>query len=291
MMGIINYVEEKLSILNGLYDTFRIVNPISKLVIGEKGQKIKEEKVFCFHRWERTKECENCISRQAYEEQRTIIKLRYLEGKVYIIICIPIEYEEEGYVIELLKDISNEKIIYNKEKAGEAAIGEFINEVMDLTTKDGLTGLYNRRYISEKLNQDLNSNNTSILMVDIDFFKEINDTYGHIIGDKVLKEFSKILTSCISGKDHWVGRYGGEEFLMVLNNADTEKAKEVAERIRNKVNDTIFSYEDIKIKITCSIGINSTISKSVDNLDIILKEVDEKLYKAKREGRNKIVFD
>lgn len=289
-------IEKKLSALKGLYDSYRIVNPKEKLVIVDNGRIVESKQIFCFRRWNKTTQCDNCISMDAFIEKKSTIKLRYIDSKMFIIIFIPIYHENKTLVLELIKDMSNDNIIYNDDGQDEASIGEFINQVIDLSTKDSLTGLYNRRYINMKLKGDIHKNienkkNLSLLMIDIDFFKEINDNYGHIIGDKVLKDFSEILTSTVMKYEAWVARYGGEEFLIAVSNIEEEKIKDIAERIRSSVNEKSFKYGDEVINITCSIGIHTFTEEVFDDLDNIINAVDKKLYRAKNEGRNKVIFD
>lgn len=289
-------VEEKLLAFKGLYDTYRIVNPKEKLVIVENGRLIEAKTVFCFRTWNKTTQCDNCISMAAYIEKKSSIRLRYVDGKIFLITFIPVDYESDTLVIELIKDISEDKIIYNEGDQEEASIGEFVNQVIDFSTRDSLTGLHNRRFINMKLKRDVRKNienkkTLSLLMIDIDFFKEINDIYGHIIGDKVLRDFSEILSAIVTQNEAWVARYGGEEFLIAIGNTEEEEARGIAEKIRSSVNNKNFIYGDEIINITCSIGIHTFTEKAFNDLDTIIDAVDKKLYRAKREGRNKIIFD
>lgn len=158
--------------------------------------------------------------------------------------------------------------------------------------KDYLTGLYNVRQFESQLskcshyavqyNEDL-----SILLLDIDHFKKVNDQYGHSKGDKVLKEVGKILTSACRSIDI-ISRNGGEEFSVILQNCNLKKALEVAERIRQNVEEYNFELDlDNTIKVTISIGVSSY-PKNPTNIDDLLIEADKALYKAKRAGRNRV---
>jgi diguanylate cyclase (GGDEF)-like protein len=122
-------------------------------------------------------------------------------------------------------------------------------------------------------------------MADIDFFKDVNDTYGHVIGDKVLKDFAALISESINNDSCWAARYGGEEFIIVLNNIDIETSYEVAEKIRKRLEEKIFVYDEIHIKITSSFGVYCVDNKKIEINDLI-NEVDKNLYKAKQSGRN-----
>ncbi|MBE7718888.1 MAG: GGDEF domain-containing protein [Lacrimispora celerecrescens] len=123
----------------------------------------------------------------------------------------------------------------------------------------------------------------------MDYFKKINDTYGHSAGDSVLKDLSKELESYMrKGKD-WVARFGGEEFFICLTNCDLDAAKQVAERIRSGIEKKEFTAEDQKIRLTCSFGIHAVCKDNqCTTVDGVIRLVDKHLYKAKDLGRNRI---
>ncbi|MFR7934933.1 MAG: GGDEF domain-containing protein [Clostridium perfringens] len=125
-------------------------------------------------------------------------------------------------------------------------------------------------------------------MVDIDSFKKVNDTYGHLVGDKILRDFAKALNNNIRENSDWIGRYGGEEFIIVLNNTNMKNGVKVAEKLRKIIEKMSFDYDEISVKITASFGV-CEVSEKEDPFDTI-KNADEKLYMAKMAGRNKTVF-
>jgi two-component system, cell cycle response regulator len=130
----------------------------------------------------------------------------------------------------------------------------------------------------------------SIIFADLDFYKNINDEYGHTAGDYVLRGFSELLTRNVRKEKDWVARYGGEEFMIFLSDTANEGAKEIAERIRIATMNKTFDYNGRSIKITCSFGVvtidNFSVTPSVDE---ILETVDKRLYQAKKLGRNIVV--
>ena len=130
----------------------------------------------------------------------------------------------------------------------------------------------------------------SIIMADIDHFKNVNDSYGHLIGDEMLIDFAKIISKSIRKDIGWVGRYGGEEFLIVLKHTDSEEAYKVAEKIRKLIDETTFTYDNVSIHITSSFGVHGYINEKL-NLEELISQVDKKLYVAKASGRNKTIVD
>ena len=156
---------------------------------------------------------------------------------------------------------------------------------------DKLTELYNRSYLEPFLESEINAakkehQKISVIMVDMDHFKEINDTYGHIVGDHVLMIFAQVVLKCIRKTDI-IARYGGDEFIVVLPNTDTDTARSVAERIREDVSETYIPPIDgvVISSIHCSVGI-STYPVHCDSKNSLIRTSDLALYMAKRSGRN-----
>lgn len=159
--------------------------------------------------------------------------------------------------------------------------------------KDGLTGLYNYTSIMELLEKEVkkierNKNSISFVMVDIDYFKEINDQYGHECGNIILKEVAKILLNSVRCSDT-VGRYGGEEYSIILPNTNDYEAFMICERIRRNIESYNFLIDNDDINITVSIGIFSTNLLKTINHQEIVKLADKALYTAKKSGRNIVV--
>lgn len=289
----LNDLIEKIDFLVSVYDAIRIVEPIKKKVYYyfSNEKEYFEEENSCYEFWNQSKMCSNCISMRAYTQEDTFMKIEYNGEKIYIITATAVMTEVGKVVVEFLKDATNTSVIENIDNLSNEDIYAKINSLNELLVKDTLTNIYNRRFIEDRLPVDIlksNSANTtiSVVMCDIDFFKKVNDTYGHLAGDEVLKVFASILQENIRKSD-WVARYGGEEFLIVLNGADKNKAVEIAERIRQKVESTAIKYNDLEIKITSSFGIYE-VSGENNYLDVIEK-ADKNLYIAKNTGRNKVV--
>jgi diguanylate cyclase (GGDEF)-like protein len=164
-------------------------------------------------------------------------------------------------------------------------------ELKETASKDFLTGIYNRKEFFELSNVILNimirqKNPVSLLMLDLDKFKKINDTYGHQTGDKVIVNFVRAVEKVLRKQDVF-GRYGGEEFIIFLPNTNKKEALMVAERIRSEVEKSS-EYEKNIPQITVSIGVNGLNSSDINSINGIIKSADEALYKAKQNGRNRV---
>lgn len=164
-----------------------------------------------------------------------------------------------------------------------------------LSQVDPLTGLYNRRTLYRFLASLLHRKEPkprlhSLILLDLDLFKQINDSYGHLMGDRILVEAAQVLKSIVRKQDI-VGRFGGEEFIIILTNTSYEQTRQVAERCRNELM-SINLYDDYnnKIVVTASFG-TTHFDSSVYDIDRVLKKADQALYQAKDLGRNQVVHD
>jgi two-component system cell cycle response regulator len=167
-------------------------------------------------------------------------------------------------------------------------------EIYRLTTVDGLTQVYNKRYFLEVLEREISrghryGRDLSLIMFDIDHFKNVNDTYGHLAGDYVLKHLASVIKERIRREDI-MARYGGEEFAIILPEIDGYNSRQFAEKIRRIVERTTFRFEDTKIPITISIGV-ATAGADVGGPTEFIRQSDERLYEAKHRGRNCVVAD
>jgi polar amino acid transport system substrate-binding protein len=159
-------------------------------------------------------------------------------------------------------------------------------QLQELSEKDGLTKIYNRRKIDEILEEEIKvakryNEDLSLIFFDIDYFKEINDTYGHKIGDEVLIDLTKLVTNNIRASDSF-GRWGGEEFMIVCPHTDLHSAILLAEKLRKLIENNKFGG----VKITCSFGVTEI--KEDDTLESFTVRVDELLYLSKENGRNRV---
>jgi diguanylate cyclase (GGDEF)-like protein len=164
-----------------------------------------------------------------------------------------------------------------------------IEEVKLLTVTDPLTQIHNRLYYENKLSSELSKASRqksplSLALLDIDFFKKINDNFGHDVGDNILTEFTEVISSMISD-DQSLCRIGGEEFALIMPNCDGVKASKLLDKVRKKIEQYSFSKVG---NVTASVGISSYLKD--DTSTSIFKRVDEALYTSKSTGRNKVTL-
>jgi two-component system cell cycle response regulator len=165
-------------------------------------------------------------------------------------------------------------------------------EIYRLTTIDGLTQVYNKRYFAETLEREIGRaqryrRDLSLILFDIDHFKNVNDTFGHLAGDSVLKQLANVIKGRIRREDV-LARYGGEEFAIILPEIDKHNALAFGEKVRRLTEKAVFRFEDTEIPVTVSVGI-ATLTPEVQELTDFIKICDDNLYSAKAAGRNRVV--
>lgn len=165
--------------------------------------------------------------------------------------------------------------------------GVVIKNLYHQVHTDTLTGLHNRKYFFAKLSEIKANDRFSLVLIDLDDFKNVNDTYGHIAGDQVLQQFAGILLHN-TRKGDIIARWGGEEFAIILPDTEREVAYKIANRIRTVVEEHVFSYQEITCRITISMGLGDTKKELDFGTEYFIKTVDAALYKAK-EKKNSIV--
>ncbi|MBL4780908.1 MAG: diguanylate cyclase [Porticoccaceae bacterium] len=199
---------------------------------------------------------------------------------------IPFEGSDgESLVCITLFDVTDTAISHREVQQAHADLEE-------LSHRDPLTGVYNRRYMEAELDKEFQrvaryGGKLSVLFLDLDFFKKVNDTYGHQAGDQVLIEVTQRISSIVRATD-CLARYGGEEFAIMLPETDTSGGLVFANRVREAIEKTPVQYEEHVIAVTASLGLSEYV-EGTENYDTLLDQSDKALYVAKKQGRNRVV--
>ena len=230
-------------------------------------------------------------------------KLRQLKLPNYVYVILLTARSKREDVISGLESGADDYIIkpFNREelksrlKIGQRII-ELEHRILRLASTDYLTGLLNRRAFLERLERELNrcqreASPMGIIIMDIDHFKRVNDNFGHQVGDLVLQELSHTLVELCRVYD-FTGRYGGEEFIVCLPGADKWNTYQIAERMRSTIESKKIFLLDKKsnVSVTASFGIVSMEPGQIKSADRLINEADEALYRAKEQGRNRVVM-
>ncbi|MDR2573017.1 MAG: GGDEF domain-containing protein [Desulfovibrio sp.] len=293
MNDIMQIVKEQ-NIFTGMFDAIRMVDARSGTVYELKDGMLRQTEQKCMEALGSSERCRNCTSIRALYANEQIVKLEYVGGSVVLIISAPAHVDGKDVVLEIIKDITTSMTVEANEQVREDEVSNIIDKFNRLATVDQLTGLMNRRYITEKLPNILESGRklekpVSLAMFDIDFFKKINDSYGHQAGDAVLAKTGGILNSFIRRASDFAARYGGEEFMLCLPDTDLGNCREIAERIRKLVEETEISIGDNMLRITISAGVACSSELSELKQEALIELADKRLYAAKNSGRNRVV--
>ncbi len=175
--------------------------------------------------------------------------------------------------------------------SGTNVENRYHEEIYRLATIDGLTQVHNKSFFLERVADEFSRSkrygrDLSIIIFDFDHFKKLNDTYGHLAGDEVLKQSSSVILLNLRKEDP-IGRYGGEEFGILLPETPLNKAMTLAEKIRKLIERTPFSYNDQVLRVTISMGV-STLTSNVETVQKLIENADQALYRAKKAGRNRV---
>ncbi len=243
-----------------------------------------------------------------YDPLRLCSQLRSLERTRFLPILLIAEQGDDDMIVRaldlgvtdyLMRPVDANELLARsltqiRRKRYNDRLRASVRQTIELAVTDGLTGLHNRRYLDSHLKLLIDRSlargrQMSICMTDIDRFKLINDTYGHDVGDVVLREFASRLRTAVRGAD-LACRYGGEEFVLVMPDTSAETAAAVAERLRMTIEQEPFRLSDggVPLQVTASIGIASLLPQG-DAAETLLKRADNALYEAKRAGRNRVV--
>ncbi len=222
------------------------------------------------------------------EKKYLCIPLLLGEGIAYILQIVTDKKEEIDRLLNQIEEIK----LYLSTILPILEVKKLLKSLKEKSLRDGLTGLYNRHFLEEYIIKAAaltirNNTTLGIFMIDIDFFKKVNDEFGHDIGDKVLKQLANILIEKFRKSDVVV-RFGGEEFLVLLHNTDEKKLIELAEDLRKTVEETKIEVPAGYIQKTISIGIG-VFPVDSENIWEVIKYADIALYHAKRMGRNQVV--
>ena len=225
-------------------------------------------------------------------------------------------YEDGGYVIEDLESangtfvagarVQRQRIRHGdlvqfgpravfRYSVSDETEEQMLRQLYEASVKDSLTGAHNREYLSERLRAEVafgrrHGAETSLVLLDIDFFKRVNDTHGHPAGDAVLVALSRRLSRLLRTEDLFA-RYGGEEFAVSLRGIDLVGARRVGERLRTAVEGESIEHGDLRIKCTISVGCASLKCCADPTVEELISVADRRLYAAKRGGRNRVVAE
>ena len=295
------------SVIDGIPDGVAIMDREMRLVLMNPryGEMFPDARVgeHCYmgiHK--RSQPCQHCGMMKVFEDGKIHdhqSSVALPDGTVRVVHSISAPIRGEGgeivRAVEVVRDMT-ERVVMEKELKEKGWELERVNKrLAKMAVTDGLTMLFNHRFFQDSLKREFKRLTRhralpflSIAMIDIDHFKSLNDMHGHQAGDRVLRGISKVVKNSVRLTDI-VARYGGEEFVIIMPETDFEGTTIVAERIRRNVEEASFTYRDMILKATVSIGLASYPQEGVKSEDDLIKAADSALYTAKTQGRNRVV--
>lgn len=282
-------LEEKMKMFREMYDAVRLVDPVKKKVVELNNGKTEEISQFCYKYWKEGRICDNCISIRAYQENKGYMKLEQRNELCMLITAIPVKNTEKPVILELMKNATDVLLIGNEEDNNEKPIADIMYDMNHLVIKDHLTDAFNRRFVDERLpidiiQADITKEPLSLLFLDLDNMKAINDSYGHQVGDIALKQVVSDLQSCIDTTKDWVARYGGDEFVICLNKTTNDEAFAIADKMISKIKNNIIKIEGCEVQVSASYGVY-TMSDIIINAQELLNKADQEMYIMKKKKK------
>jgi len=282
-------LEHDLAFFNKMYDAVRLVDPVRKRVLEYRDHGIEKTSEICYDYWKNGNICDNCISVRAHYENKSYIKLEQNPDEIMLVTAIPVEAIGEAITLELLKNATDSMMVGTGDYNEGQMMRNVVYDINHMVVRDHMTSIYNRRFVDDRLPVDIvkatmAQQPLSVIFIDIDNMKTINDTYGHAMGDLALKQVANAMRDCIRADMDWAARYGGDEFIVCLSNISDDEAAHIAERIRRNIASIEMPIQNGAVRITVSIGIQ-TMFQSPLTAEEMIRMADEKMYEEKRSGR------
>lgn len=277
-----------------LFDSYRLVDPREHRIYDylRDTDELVAAPNHCYDVWCRHDSCLNCISKTCRALQKEMMKIEYLDGRVILIIAVPVEVKGRPFTLELAKDVTESFVVSDATRGGDnTAISDMILQFNKVATHDSFTGLYNKNFIGNTIDgaiveveqcPECTAERLPLLIeFDVDNFKGVNDTYGHSVGDDVLLYVAKHVMNPLEERGGWAGRFGGDEFILFMPNSSDANRDYCANVISN-LSDYRFSTAKGSFGITVSCGV-TRIHHDEDRYTV-MDRVDKLMYKAKRSG-------
>lgn len=281
-------LEKHLNFFKKMYDTVRLIDPVHKQVLKCIPQPAEAAGHPCFRVWGTMQVCDNCISVRAYHDKKRYIKLEKNRDTVFLVTALPFEDAEGPVVVELIHNVTNSFMVGIKEDDNQPLF-DIVQDLNAMAVQDHLTSVNNRRFLDERLPADIVQalalhQPLSVIFADINNMKKINDTYGHAAGDLALKCAAEVMQHCVQEKVDWVARYGGDEFVICLNNCGNDQAQKLAQKIRDGIDTSPMSMNQQSIRVSVSLGIQTMLETPL-TAEELLQSADEDMYREKQKQK------
>lgn len=285
-----NAIKFELS-LKTFFDFYRLVDvqTYEVLEFPKDSDDLIDSHQTCHHIWGSDGPCINCTSRTCVQREKPIVKLMQLDGQFLLIYSVPVTLHDRKYALELIKDITDSLMVPSMGAQDNIEITEMVAQFNDLAAHDTFTRLYNKNYVLNTLRDAVEKCQATdeqptldLVMIDLDLFKNINDDYGHTIGDDVLLMLARTLDNITSRfKGAWAARYGGDEFILCAPFGIGVDGKEALRGYLKGFVDDVHKYVEGNPVINVSFGV--TTLRKEDDVRSLIDRADERMYLMKDE--------
>lgn len=275
--------------MSSIFDFYRVVDNRTHEVMEypEGASDLVPTGTTCHHIWGDKGPCPNCTSRSCVAHKKPIVKIMHLDGVVYLIYSTPVVINGQDYALELIKDVTDSFMVPSAVEQDNVEITYIIERFNDLAVHDSFTGLYNKNFILNQLQEIIDANKKagttptgSCVMLDLDLFKEVNDRYGHNAGDDILLYFSVLLNQAAQEFDGgWAARYGGDEFVLYAPSGIDEAGIQTIKRMMDVFSQHKFVTMQGSPEVTVSYGVADM--RADDTARTLIDRADDAMYEMK----------
>lgn len=276
-----------MNIITELFDQIRLIDGPSKSICEIKNGEVHATSRKCHAFWNRSEKCKNCVSYRASQSQHKMVKLEFFDNQYYFVMACPFIIGGKNYILELISNITVRLSTDLSEIDPNDFIHNLICQLETASIKDSFTGLFNKKYLETKVEEvvALKKYHTSFLvMFDLDDFKLVNDTHGHILGDKVLLEFASVLDQDTKQFVSYIARFGGDEFSILFEDTTQEQVEEVLANIAQHFYALEFESDKGTFHVNVSAGY-TPINEEINTFNKGVTKADEHLYAVKKEHK------
>ena len=272
-----------------LFDSYCMIDPSTSSVLTYQNGSLIEAGHKCFEQWNRAAACKDCISKRACRENRCRVKLEYIRDTVNLIYAVPLAFDGRQSVLILAKEVTDSMSVTDRNHRDNTSIVSLMDEFNYLLVHDTFTGLFNKQYIEAELRSRIHRSTAEQVplcaaILDIDRFKCINDKFGHMIGDSVLKGIAGCIAELSDYETAFAGRMGGDEFLLIFWDKMLPEAERACLELSTLVLEKNFSACGRCFHVSVSIGLKE-FDAEVDTPDNFMEKIDQRMYYAKRRKR------
>lgn len=264
-----------------LFDYYRIIDPKKNIAYSYKDGELKEIGKHCYDIWNRRSSCVSCVVKKAITHKKPFLKIENsASGVTFEVVAVPVVIKGVTYGLELIKDVTNTLFISDATVDNGLTLNQCVSRYKELSSRDSFTGLHNKEFALQEISDYLESGEqVGLAIIDIDKFKEINDTYGHIAGDEVIIYLTNALLDIDAKISSRSGRFGGDEFIVLFPNPKTD-VESILNPLETTLVNHVFSKDGKDFRVSFSYGYAE--SEKDDDVLTLIDRADKKMYERKR---------